>query len=83
MNKEKIANALKYSEEDVVPKIVAQGSGHIADKIISIAKENDIAIYKDEKLAYQLKRLELGKDIPPELYEVVAQVLIYISKFDK
>lgn len=83
MNKEKIANALKYNENQSAPKIIAKGRGYIAEKIIETAKENNIAIYKDRKLAQQLENLALGEDIPYELYEVVAEILVYISKLDK
>ncbi|MDM8534616.1 EscU/YscU/HrcU family type III secretion system export apparatus switch protein [Clostridiaceae bacterium HSG29] len=82
MNKEIIANALKYDEDDVAPKVVAKGRGHIAKKIIETAKENNISVYKDEKLAKQLENLNLGQAIPSELYEVVAEILIYIAKID-
>lgn len=82
MKKNKIANALKYNKEESAPKVVAKGEGYIAEKIIETAKENNISIYKDEKLARQLKNLDLGQEIPEELYEVVAEVLVYIAKLD-
>lgn len=82
MKENKIANALKYSKEESAPKVVAKGEGYIAEKIIETAKENNISIYKDEKLARQLKNLDLGQEIPEELYEVVAEVLVYIAKLD-
>jgi len=83
MNEKKIANALKYDDNESAPKIVAKGRGYIAEKIIETAKENKIAIYKDKKLAQQLENLALGEEIPYELYEVVAEILVYISKLDK
>ena len=83
MKKELIANALKYDEGETAPKVVAKGKGYIAKKIIETAKENDVTIYKNEKLAKQLENLNLGQAIPQELYEVVAEVLIYIAKIDK
>ena len=83
MKKELIANALKYDEDETAPKVVAKGKGYIAKKIIETAKENDVTIYKNEKLAKQLENLNLGQAIPQELYEVVAEVLIYIAKIDK
>lgn len=78
-----MANALKYDEGNKAPEVIAQGQGVIANKILSIAKENKIPVYKDENLANQLKQLEIGQEIPQDLYEVVAEVLVYISKFDK
>ena len=83
MDEKKIANALKYSDDESAPKVIAKGKGYIAEKIIETAKENKIAIYKDKKLAQQLENLAIGEEIPYELYEVVAEILVYISKIDK
>jgi flagellar biosynthesis protein len=83
MDEHKIANALKYNDEEGAPKVVAKGKGYIAEKIIETAKENKIAIYKDKKLAQQLENLAIGEEIPYELYEVVAEILVYISKLDQ
>jgi flagellar biosynthesis protein len=77
------AVALKYSPEDIAPKVVAKGAGTIAEKIIEKGQDADVPIYQDEKLTEELTRLDLGEHIPPELYEVVAQVLIFISDLDK
>jgi flagellar biosynthesis protein len=68
---------------DVSPKVVAKGVGAVADRIIEKGKDNDIPVYQDAKLTEELTRLDLGEHIPPELYEVVAQVLIFISDLDK
>ncbi|MDD4112446.1 MAG: EscU/YscU/HrcU family type III secretion system export apparatus switch protein [Herbinix sp.] len=82
-NKKKTAVALSYDPEDTAPKIIATGKGILADKIIGKAKEADIPIHKDEALADTLSRLELGSNIPPELYEVVAEVLVFVDKMDR
>lgn len=55
----------------------------MADKIIEKAKENTIPIHEDEKLANTLSKLEIGDAIPPELYEVVAEVLVFVDSMDK
>lgn len=79
----KVATALKYNiNEDDAPKLVGKGKGIIAENIIEKAKENKIPIYEDEKLAKQLEYLELGQEIPSELYEAVAEILVFISKID-
>lgn len=84
MKEKKIASALKYDEEkNDAPEVVAQGQGVIAQKIIQVARENSVSVYKDRKLAQQLKNLKLGEEIPPELYKVVAEVLLFISNIDK
>jgi flagellar biosynthesis protein len=83
-DKIKEAAALKYSPDvDAAPRIVALGKGETAGRIIETAKENDVSIYHDEQLAHTLNRLRIGDEIPPELYEVVAEVLVFISDADK
>jgi flagellar biosynthesis protein len=76
--------ALKYSpNENKSPKIVALGKGEIAEKILETAEKNDVPIYKDEKLAHTLNTLNIGTEIPAELYEVVAEILVFVSNLDK
>ncbi len=79
----KKAVAIKYDPSDVAPKVIAKGKGYIAEKIIGKASDKGIPVYKDKNLVDELAKLELGMNIPPELYEVVAQVLIFISDLDK
>ena len=79
----KEAAALRYSpEKGGAPEIVALGKGEIAEKIIASAKENDVPLYEDEALAHTLNTLRIGDEIPKELYEVVAQVLVFVSRLD-
>ncbi|MCR5667227.1 MAG: EscU/YscU/HrcU family type III secretion system export apparatus switch protein [Eubacterium sp.] len=80
--KQKTAVALKYEPGDVAPKILATGKGAVADKIIEKGKESDVPFYKDDKLAETLSHLDIGDMIPPELYEVVAQILVFVSDMD-
>lgn len=80
----RIATALSFDpENDSAPTIKAVGQGHMAKRIIETAKENDIPVVKDDMLAESLAALNIGQSIPPELYEVVARLLIFISKIDK
>ncbi|SCX89363.1 flagellar biosynthesis protein [Lachnospiraceae bacterium XPB1003] len=81
--KRKTAIALEYDPEDAAPKILASGQGVIADKIIEKAKEEKIPVHKDGRLADTLSRLEIGEMIPPELYEVVAEILVFVDAMDK
>ncbi len=82
--KHKVATALQYNQrKDQAPKVVAKGKGVIAEKIIEKAQENDIVIYQDEKLSQQLYNLSLGEEIPTELYQVIAEVLVFIAKADQ
>jgi len=79
----KKAAALSYEPgEDNAPKVVASGKGVIAEKIIEKAKEANIPVYEDEHLAEALTDIRLGSEIPEELYDVVAEVLAFISRLD-
>lgn len=80
---EKTAVALSYETGDAAPKILATGKGHMAQKIIDTAKENDVPFYKDNKLAETLSKLDIGESIPPELYEVVAEILVFVDGMEK
>ncbi len=82
-NKIKQAIALEYDPAEDAPKVVASGRGILAERIIEKAKESDVPIHRDDKLADTLSRLEIGEMIPPELYEVVAEILIFVDSMDK
>ena len=81
--KKKTAVAISYEPGEAAPKILATGKGYLAEKIIEKAKEEQIPFYKDTKLADTLSRLEIGEMIPPELYEVVAEILVFVDDMDK
>ncbi|VAX20135.1 Flagellar biosynthesis protein FlhB [hydrothermal vent metagenome] len=83
-DKKKMAVALKYKTlEQAAPSVVAKGAGEIAERIIKIAKENGIPIKEDPDLVETLSRLDLNREIPPELYHVIAEVLAWIYKVNK
>ena len=77
------AVAVAYEPGDAAPRILATGKGEIAEKIIEKAKENDVPLYMDNKLADTLSRLKIGDAIPPELYEVVAEILVFVDDMDR
>lgn len=79
----KTAIALHYDIKDQAPTVIAAGKGLLAEKIIDKAKESLVPIVEDEKLADTLSRLEIGDSIPPELYEVVAEILVFVNYMDK
>ncbi len=81
--KQKTAVALAYDPEDAAPKVIASGKGFLADRIIERAKDQDIPLHQDEKLAHSLSKIEIGDMIPPELYEIVAEVLLFVDKMDR
>ncbi len=75
------AVALHYSmEEDAAPIVIASGYGHIADKIIDIAENQGIPVFRDDSAASMLCMLEVGKTIPPELYQIVAAIYVQLLK---
>lgn len=81
--KTKTAVALSYEPGDQAPKVIASGKGYLADKIVEKAKENNVPLHKDSKLAGTLSKLEIGECIPPQLYDVVAEILIFVDRADK
>jgi flagellar biosynthesis protein len=81
--KPKTAIAISYEPEDDAPKVIASGKGYLAERIIERAKESKIPIHKDSKLANTLSKLEIGEMIPQELYEVVAEILVFVDKLDR
>lgn len=80
---EKTAVAISYEPGEAAPKILATGKGAIAEKIIETARESNVPLYKDNKLADTMSRLKIGDMIPPELYEVVAEILVFVDDMDK
>jgi len=75
----KKAVALKYdSTKDKAPKVTAKGEGKKAQKIIEIAKLNNVTIKKDEDLVELLAKVELDKEIPPQMYKAIAEIFHFI-----
>ena len=83
IDKDRSAIALEYETGDIAPKVIASGKGYVAEKILEKATEYDIPVHKDEKLAKSLEQIEIGEYIPQELYQVVAEVLVYVDAMDK
>ena len=81
--KQKTAVAVAYEPGDAAPKILTAGKGEVAERIIEKAKENDVPFYQDNKLAETLSKLQIGDTIPPELYDVVAEILVFVDDMDK
>ena len=90
MNKEKMnkppkrAIALSYQNNDnAAPKVVAKGSGFVAERILDTAKQHSVPVYQNKTLVSMLMAVELDREIPPELYQAVAEVLAYIYRIDQ
>lgn len=80
----KKAIALRYNHDrDRAPRIVAKGAGYIADQILNAARKNSVPVYQNKTLTSMLMALELDREIPPELYHAVAEVLSYVYQLDK
>lgn len=80
----KKAAALRYDQEqDSAPRVTAQGQGLAAENIVTAAKEAQIPIVEDAALVGALLMLELGDEIPSELYQAVAKVLSFLYTIDK
>ncbi len=79
----KKAAALKYDPTtDVAPIVAAVGAGYTAEKIIGTAEEHGVPIVEDKPMSEVLSALSVGDVIPKELYEAVAQVLVFVGEYD-
>jgi flagellar biosynthesis protein len=78
--KDQIAVALHYDKGNGAPRVVAKGRGSLGAKIIEVAREHEIPIEENEVLAGALSHIELGDEIPEELYKAVAEVLIFVLR---
>lgn len=81
--KHKKTVALKYNKNtDQAPKIIATGKGSIAEKIIKKAREENIPIKEDKDIVQVLAELNIGDEIPKELYTVIAEILSFFYKLE-
>ena len=77
----KTAVAIRYDRETMpAPRIIAKGKGAVAERLIALARQNGIPIVEDELLVEALDQLNLNQEIPGELYQVVAEILVAIYK---
>ncbi|WP_151735150.1 EscU/YscU/HrcU family type III secretion system export apparatus switch protein [Paenibacillus tengchongensis] len=80
----KKAVALKYTPgQSEAPVVVAKGQGEIAEIILQKAKEHGVAVQEDAALVEVLSKLDLDQQIPPELYQLVAEILSYVYQSDR
>ena len=83
-NPNRTAIALEYNPNEAeAPKVIATGKGVIADKIVEEARGANVPVHQDSKLAGTLSKLEIGEMIPPELYEAVAEILVFVDAMEK
>lgn len=79
----KKAAALKYEENIVAPIVTASGIGYIADKIIEKAEENAVPIVYNKELTDLLCKVYIGENIPTDLYEALAHIIVYVTDLDR
>ncbi|MBS8265785.1 flagellar biosynthesis protein FlhS [Mesobacillus boroniphilus] len=78
------AAVIKYDEEQgKSPTVVAQGTGAVAEKIIEMAKKNNVHLQEDSSLLQDLLDIDLGDSVPPQLYGVVAEIFILLEELEK
>ena len=83
MKGKKKAAALKYEENLAAPVVTANGMGFIADKIIEKAEENEVPIVYNKELTDLLCNVDVGEDIPSDLYEAIAHIIAYVADLDQ
>jgi flagellar biosynthesis protein len=79
-DKPKAAVGLKYDKDQPnngTPNVVAKGFSDLAEEIIDLAKKNGVLVHEDEALVETLARLDVGQDIPQELYYVIAELIAF------
>ncbi len=77
--KDRVAVAVRYeAAEDIAPRLTAKGQGYMAEEIVRLAHQHGIPLHHDPDLVELLSQLELEQAIPPEAYEVVAEILAFI-----
>lgn len=82
-DKRKSAIALAYQAGDSAPKVVAKGRGLIAQAIIERAKQHGVFVHESEDLVGLLMQVELDENIPPQLYQAVAELLAWLYRLEK
>lgn len=80
-NQKQRAVALKYDGGEVAPIVIASGMGYLAEKIVETAVKNEVPVFEDDSLATMLSRLDLGQEIPEELYQTIVDIYIYFLNY--
>jgi len=77
------AVALTYEHGEFAPKVLASGKGLVAEQIIAKAKEHQIYIHESKDLVGLLMQVDLDENIPPALYQAVAEILVWLYQLEK
>jgi len=79
--KKKTAAALEYKRGlDNAPRVTAKGKGQLAERIIEIAQKEGVPVREDRDLAALLSMVDVGEEIPPELYKVIAEIFTFLYR---
>ncbi|MFL9877462.1 EscU/YscU/HrcU family type III secretion system export apparatus switch protein [Herbaspirillum rhizosphaerae] len=76
------AVALAYNTNQAAPRVVAKGSGLVAEAIIARAKESGVYIHESKELVSLLMQVDLDQQIPPALYRAVAELLAWLYRIE-
>ena len=80
----KKAAALRYAQsKESAPRVVAKGRGKIAEKIVALAELHQVPLVEDRHLIQMLDALDVDTEIPPELYQAVAEVLVFVYRLNQ
>ena len=77
------AVALTYAADDGAPRVVAKGSGWVAEEIIRRAREAEVFVHESPELVALLMQIDLDDRIPPALYVAVAELLAWLYKLEQ
>ncbi len=86
MNTKKIkkAAAMQYRQgHDSAPRVAAKGRGKMAEKIVAVARSHNIPLVEDPGLVQVLEALDVDTQIPAELYQAVAEVLVFVYRMNQ
>jgi len=80
----KSAVSLRYDPaKDQAPRVTSKGKGTVAEKIIALAQDHNIPIKEDPDLIQVLSQIEIDREIPPSVYQVVAELLAFVYRINK
>jgi flagellar biosynthesis protein len=82
-NPQQEAVAIRYDRDrENAPRVVAKGKGYVAEQLLAIARRHAVPVYQNQTVTQLLMAVELDREIPPELYQAVANVLAYVYRMD-
>jgi flagellar biosynthesis protein len=80
----KKAVALQYDKGRMkAPRVTAKGRGVLAERLVALAKENGVPVQEDRLLVEALEAVDVGRDVPIELYQVVAEILVTVYRAER